>query len=99
MFRLMAYNPQVTGGPWVGLDRFVGQSQQDKATKLLVLSFMASFCAPCKKELPTLEKLFEKYSPDGLRIVLVSIDDQPEGMKIIEELIAANKVTFPVLKD
>ena len=98
MFRLMAYNPAVAG-QWVGLEKFVGEAPADKSSKLVLLSFMASFCAPCKKELPALQKLHEKYGADGLRVVLVSIDDKPEGMKIIDALIAEHKVTFPVLKD
>jgi thiol-disulfide isomerase/thioredoxin len=98
MFRLMAYNP-AAAGQWVGLDKFVGDAAADKGARLVLLSFMASFCAPCKKELPALQRLHEKYAPDGLRVVLVSVDDQPEGMKIIEGLIAEHKVTFPVLKD
>jgi thiol-disulfide isomerase/thioredoxin len=98
MFRLLAYNP-AAAGQWVGLEKYVGEAPADKASKLLLLSFMASFCAPCKKELPELQRLHLKYQADGLRVVLVSIDDQPEGMKIIDGLIAEHNVTFPVLKD
>lgn len=98
LFRLKAYNPKAAG-EWVGLDRFVGPSPADKGTKLLLLSFMASYCAPCKKELPALQRLHQAYAEKGLRVVLVSLDDQPEGMKIIEDLIAEHQVTFPVLKD
>ena len=64
-----------------------------------MLSFMASFCAPCKKEMPYLQSLHEKYSGQGLRVMMVSIDKEPAGQKIIDELIASNQVTFPVLKD
>ena len=99
MFRLMAYNPEATGKTPLGLDRYVGGSAQDKNAKVVLLSFMASFCAPCKKEMPFLQKLHDKYQGDGLRVVVVSIDDQPEGMKIIDELIATHKITYPVLKD
>jgi thiol-disulfide isomerase/thioredoxin len=99
MFRLTTYNPKESGAAAVGLERYVGAQAQDKAAKLVVISFMASFCAPCKKELPALQKLHEQYAADGLRVLLVSVDDQPEGMKVIDELIRANKVTFPVLKD
>lgn len=99
MFRLPTYNAKASGHSALGLDRFVGQGSADKDAKVVLLSFMASFCAPCKKELPYLQKLHETYGPKGLRVVLVSIDDKEEGQKIIEELIEKNKVTFPVLKD
>lgn len=98
-FRLFAYNPQVPETKMVGLDQYVGPAPADKATRLVLLSFMASFCAPCKKELPWLQGLHEKYFSDGLRVLVVSIDDQPEGIKAMEELVAANKLTYPVLKD
>jgi thiol-disulfide isomerase/thioredoxin len=99
MFRLPVYNAKEVGAPMVGLDKFVGADSTDKGTKTVLLSFMASFCGPCKKEMPFLQTLHERYAPHGLRVVMVSIDTEPEGQKIIDELIATNKVTFPVLKD
>lgn len=99
MFRLPTYNGKAAGLTAVGLDRYVGPNAADKDTRLVLLSFMASFCGPCKKELPYLQKLHETYGAKGLRVVLVSIDDKEEGQKLIDELIEKNKVTFPVLKD
>ncbi|MFL5321688.1 MAG: TlpA disulfide reductase family protein [Myxococcaceae bacterium] len=98
-FRLPVYNADKVGSTVVGLDKYVGPDASDKNTKILLLSFMASFCGPCKKEMPYLESLHEKYKDKGLRIVMVSIDTEVEGQKKIDELIAMNKVTFPVLKD
>ncbi|MBX5482088.1 MAG: TlpA family protein disulfide reductase [Myxococcaceae bacterium] len=99
MFRLPVYNAKEVGATVVGLDRYVGSDAQDKQTRVVLLTFMASFCAPCKKEMPYLQSLYEKYSAKGLRIVSVSIDTEPEGQKQIDELIAKNHVTYPVLKD
>ncbi len=99
IFRLPVYNAEAVGSTVVGLDRLVGPDATDKNVKVVLLSFMASFCAPCKKEMPYLQMLHEKYKDFGLRVVMVSIDTEPEGQKIINDLIALNKVTFPVLKD
>lgn len=99
IFRLPVYNVQAVGSSVVALDKFVGQDATEKDVKVVLLSFMASFCAPCKKEMPYLQMLHEKYKDFGLRVVSVSIDAEPEGQKIVEELIAENKVTYPVLKD
>jgi thiol-disulfide isomerase/thioredoxin len=99
MFRLPVYNGKALGTTVVGLDKYVGPDATDKEAKVVLLSFMASFCAPCKKEMPYLQSLHEKYGPKGLRVVLVSIDTEVPGQKIIDELIETNKVTFPVLKD
>jgi thiol-disulfide isomerase/thioredoxin len=99
MFRLPVYNAKPVGQSVVGLDRYVGPDATEKDVKVVLLSFMASFCAPCKREMPYLEALHERYKDFGLRVVSVSIDTEPEGQKIIDELIEQNKVTYPVLKD
>ena len=99
MFRLPVYNSKAVGATAVGLDRYIGPDAADKNTKVVLLSFMASFCGPCKKEMPYLQSLHEKYGPKGLRVVMVSIDKEEAGYAIINELIEKNKVTFPVLKD
>lgn len=98
-FRLPVYNPKEFGQPSVGTDDFVGLESRDKGTKALVVSFMASFCAPCKKELPVLQALHEKYRDRGLRVLLVAIDTEAEGQKKVGELLAEGKVTLPVAKD
>jgi len=98
-FRLPVYNAKEFGQASVGTDAYVGLEAQDKKTKALVVSFMASFCAPCKKELPVLQKLSEKYKEQGLRVMSVAIDTEEEGQKKVADLIAENKVTFPVAKD
>jgi thiol-disulfide isomerase/thioredoxin len=101
-FRLPVYNAAAMGeqgSPMIGIDRYVGQDPQDKKTKLLVVSFMASFCGPCKKEMPYLQALHEKYREQGLRVMMVAIDREEDGQKKVAELVATNKVTFPVLKD
>ena len=99
MFRLPVYNAKEVGETAVGLDKFVGADRTDAKTKVLVVSFMASFCGPCKKEMPYLQTLSEKYKADGLRVMLVAIDKDEDGQKKVADLITANKVTFPVLKD
>lgn len=99
IFRLPVYNAAAVGSSVVGLDRLVGPDATDKNVKVVLMSFMASFCAPCKKEMPYLQMLHDKYKDFGLRVIMVSIDTEPEGQQIINDLIALNKVTFPVLKD
>jgi thiol-disulfide isomerase/thioredoxin len=99
IFRLPVYNAQAVGSSVVALDKFVGPDATEPGVKVVLLSFMASFCAPCKKEMPYLQMLHQKYKDFGLRVVSVSIDTEPDGQKIIEDLIAQNKVTYPVLKD
>jgi hypothetical protein len=49
--------------------------------------------------MPYLQTLHEKHKGDGLRVMMISIDTEADGQKKVEELIALNKVTFPVGKD
>ncbi len=98
-FRLPVYNSKEYGQTFVALDNYTGDSRADKDGKVLVVSFMASFCGPCKKEMPYLQKLHEENRKDGLRVMMVAIDADEDGQKKVADLIELNKVTFPVAKD
>jgi len=45
--------------------------------QVLVLDFWATWCAPCKMEIPHLVELQEKYRDQGLTIVGITLDDNP----------------------
>jgi len=45
--------------------------------KVSLVDFWASWCAPCKASFPAMAKLYNEYSPRGLQIVAVSIDEKP----------------------
>ncbi len=68
-------------------------------TKAVVISFFATWCHPCKKELPLLQKLYEKYKGQGLKVVVVSIDREPKAVASLPEFLAARGLTFPVVSD
>jgi thiol-disulfide isomerase/thioredoxin len=97
-FRLRALNPELQG-QFIGIDSMVGSDRDDEKAKLVVLSFMASYCKPCKKEMPYLQKLYARYKDQGLRVVMVAVDTDEAGQAAVAQLIKANGVTFPVLKD
>jgi peroxiredoxin len=44
------------------------------AGKVVIVDFWASWCAPCKQELPALEALYRKYKDKGLVVLGVSVD-------------------------
>ncbi|MDD4050619.1 MAG: TlpA disulfide reductase family protein [candidate division Zixibacteria bacterium] len=43
--------------------------------KPLVINFWATWCPPCRMEMPVLKKLYQEYKPKGLEIVGISVDD------------------------
>jgi alkyl hydroperoxide reductase subunit AhpC len=98
-FRLPAFNPDPKTNGFVALDTFVGSDRDDTKAKVVVLSFMASYCKPCKKEMPYLQQLYSRYQDKGLRVIMVSVDTDEANFPVIQDLIKTNNVTFPILKD
>jgi thiol-disulfide isomerase/thioredoxin len=98
-FSLRTMNPDVAGTPWVALDRFVGEAPEDPAAKAVLISFFASWCEPCKRELPLLVQLDRTYRDRGLRILGVAIDTEEAGIEAAKRLVAAANVGYPVLSD
>jgi len=62
--------------------------------KLLVLNFWATWCVPCRAEIPALVEIQAKYGRQGLQIVGVSIDDPAEKM---QPFVAKYKINYPAL--
>lgn len=98
-FTLPVYNAEAAGQARAGTMLLVGEDVEDQGTKTILVSFMASYCKPCKKELPWLQELHAKYKPNGLRIIGVAIDSEAEGQKLVGELLKENKISFPVGRD
>jgi len=70
---------------------------QNATPRLVILSFWATYCAPCQKEIPILQAFYEKHKADSLKIFLVSIDE--EGAPLVAPFVADKKYTLPVLLD
>ncbi|MEM9403463.1 MAG: TlpA disulfide reductase family protein [Pseudomonadota bacterium] len=64
--------------------------------EVVMINFWATWCAPCRQEMPLLEALFSRYERVGFTLLGVNIDDDPRrAMSMAQEL----GVTFPVLFD
>lgn len=64
--------------------------------KYYLIDFWASWCAPCRKEIPNLKKLYGKYAPKGFEIVSISIDaKEADWIKALNE----EKLTWPNFLD
>jgi thiol-disulfide isomerase/thioredoxin len=63
--------------------------------KAVIVNFWATWCDPCKVEMPWLVELQKKYGPQGLQIVGVAVDDA--GEKTISDFARKMGVNYPVL--
>jgi cytochrome c biogenesis protein CcmG, thiol:disulfide interchange protein DsbE len=96
-FSLRTLNPEVAGTGWLSLQKLVGPEAEDAGAKLVLLSFFASWCEPCKKELPLLVQLDRDYRELGLRVISVDIDTEEAGLEAARQLAAG--VRHPVCSD
>ncbi len=74
----------------VKLSDYVGKS------KLLLVDFWASWCGPCRQEMPTLVKAYEQYKGKGFQIVGISLDRNAEDWK---QGISELGITWPQMSD
>src|SRR5574342_510778 len=98
-FQLRTMNPAAAGREWVRLDRFVGAEPEDGAARAVLLSFFASWCGPCRKEMPYLEELHRAYHGQGLRVLSVNIDREEPALSDARRMLEEARVTYPVLSD
>ena len=63
-----------------------------------MLNIWATWCAPCRHEMPELQQLHDTYSGQGFQVVGVSVDDRG-SRETIREFLAEIEVTFPIYHD
>jgi thiol-disulfide isomerase/thioredoxin len=84
---LMAVSfPDLTGKP-----QSLGQWQG----KLLVINFWATWCAPCREEMPALNRIHNKYAAKGLQIIGIAADSADKVSQFLKETV----IGYPLLID
>jgi peroxiredoxin len=74
------------------LSDYIGQK------KLVVMSFWATWCMPCRQELGVLQQLHEKYGDKGLEVLAIN-SDNPETVSRVRPFVRQSGWTFTVLMD
>ena len=69
---------------------------QQQRGRVVLVNFWATWCGPCREEMPQLNKLYDKYRSSGFVLLGVNVDDDAsKGMEVAQKL----GVKFPVLLD
>jgi len=63
--------------------------------KVVLVNFWATWCPPCRKELPDLEELSHRFKDQGLVVLAISDEDLAK----VQPFVAEHKLTYPVLLD
>jgi thiol-disulfide isomerase/thioredoxin len=75
-------------GDMVSLDKLKGQ--------VIMLNFWASWCGPCRQEMPLLDQMHKRYSSLGFTLLGVNVEANTQDA---EKWLTQTPVTFPVLFD
>jgi peroxiredoxin len=63
--------------------------------KVVLVNFWATWCQPCRREMPDLETLYKRFKDQGFVILGISDEESPK----VKELLAELKVSYPILLD
>jgi peroxiredoxin len=102
MVGLFAAEAQAVGAgamaPEIGLKDLAGRGVSIAALKgkVVLIDFWASWCAPCREELPVLNALYKKYQARGFEIVAVNQDQSPDKVR---SFLSSMPLSFRVVHD
>ena len=65
--------------------------------KLIMLNFWATWCGPCRTEMPGMERLWQRYRDKGLVVIAVSVDEEME--RRVAKFVEILKLSYPIVLD
>jgi len=78
---------------WPDQGRLELEQLQDR---VVLVNFWATWCKPCKDEMPAMERLYRELAPEGFELLAISVDENPGD---IGQFLQQVEVSFPVLLD
>jgi len=64
--------------------------------KVVLINFWATWCPPCKAEMPSMNKIYHEMRAQGFEVIAVSTDN---SLSTVKDFLARNRLDFPVLFD
>lgn len=89
---------QATAPPKAGGDPGV-RTFADYRGQVVLVNVWATWCPPCRDEIPSLQALYKDFGPRGFKIVAVSVDEGAGGAAKVQQFLRPFGVTFDVLHD
>jgi len=92
------YVERGSAAPDFTLERLDGGalSLSDLRGRVVLINFWATWCEPCKEEMPAMERLYQAHREAGFELVAISVGEEPEPVRAFRDQIG---FTFPVLLD
>jgi len=69
------------------------KSLQDWPDQALIVNFWATWCAPCRREIPLLQQLQRDHGPEGFQVVGIAVDFRDKVLAYADEM----KIEYPLL--
>lgn len=69
----------------------------DRKGRVVLLNLWATWCGPCRYEIPELQSLHDKHAERGLDVVGVSVDET--GIQVVKDFVDERKMTYPIVLD
>jgi len=70
-------------------------SLEDYKGKVVFLNFWATWCPPCRAEIPDFIEIYDKYKKQGLEIIGISLDRMSEAK--LKQWVKKNKINYPII--
>jgi peroxiredoxin len=71
----------------------------DQKGKKIFLNFWASWCPPCKAEMPNMEKFYQGLNNDSVEILAVNLTTEEKNRDDVSKFVNDHGITFPILLD
>ncbi len=98
---LKDFSEEETVSQWFNYDFMIKDLDQKKIHftdykgKVVFLNLWATWCGPCRAEMPGIQSLYSKLKNDNIRFVMLSVDEDNQQQKV-KKYISDKQFTFPV---
>ncbi|MCC6316184.1 MAG: TlpA family protein disulfide reductase [Gemmatimonadaceae bacterium] len=70
----------------------------DYEGEVVLINLWATWCVPCVTEMPSIQRLYDRYRDQGLRVVGIAVDDPPYGERVAS-WVKEHGITFEILHE